>query len=240
VAGRRGSRGRSDQLETSGCGQTRPTHGRASIAFYASFAQYKRYFAACGFGNEARAIGKAAQANDQAGMRRGGTIFLDEVAELPPDLQAKLLRVLQEGEFEPVGSSQTRKVDVWVIAASNRDLVGAVSEGRFREDLYYRLNVVPIELPPLRECGDDVVTLATAFAARVATRMGRAIEPLSTSDVARLRGYAWPGNIRELQNVIERAIITSVEAGSTWRVSSKRVRSPRPQRPRCHPHRARA
>jgi transcriptional regulator with GAF, ATPase, and Fis domain len=133
------------------------------------------------------------------------------VAELPADLQAKLLRVIQEGEFEPVGSSQTRKVDVRVIAATNRDLGRAVSEGRFREDLYYRLNVVPIEVPPLRERGDDVVTLAVAFAARVGKRMGCTVEPLATDDVARLRAYAWPGNIRELQNVIERAVITSTD-----------------------------
>src|SRR5262249_19532587 len=121
------------------------------------------------------------------------------------------LRVIQEGEFEPVGSSQTRRVDVRIIAATNRDLGHEVSEGRFREDLYYRLNVVPIEVPPLRERGDDVVTLAAAFAARVGKRMGRRVEPLSEDDVARLRSYAWPGNIRELQNVIERAVITSAD-----------------------------
>jgi len=164
------------------------------------------------FGHERGAFTGATQRRDgRFALAHGGTIFLDEVAELPADLQAKLLRVLQEGEFEPVGSSQTRKVDVRVIAATNRDLVRAVSEGRFREDLYYRLNVVPIEVPPLRERGDDVIILATAFAARVGKRMGRTIEPLSPSDVTRLRAYAWPGNIRELQNVIERAVITSVD-----------------------------
>jgi PAS domain S-box-containing protein len=164
------------------------------------------------FGHERGAFTGATQRRDgRFALAHGGTIFLDEVAELPADLQAKLLRVLQEGEFEPVGSSQTRKVDVRVIAATNRDLVRAVSEERFREDLYYRLNVVPIEVPPLRERGDDVVALATAFAARVATRMGRTIEPLSANDVERLRAYAWPGNVRELQNVIERAVITSVD-----------------------------
>jgi PAS domain S-box-containing protein len=164
------------------------------------------------FGHERGAFTGATQRRDgRFALAHGGTIFLDEVAELPADLQAKLLRVLQEGEFEPVGSSQTRKVDVRVIAATNRDLVRAVSEGRFREDLYYRLNVVPIEVPPLRERGDDVVALAAAFAARVGKRMGRTIEPLSANDVARLRAYAWPGNVRELQNVIERAVITSAD-----------------------------
>jgi transcriptional regulator with GAF, ATPase, and Fis domain len=163
------------------------------------------------FGHERGAFTGATQRREgRFALAHGGTIFLDEVAELATDLQAKLLRVLQEGEFELVGSAQTRKVDVRVIAATNRALGRAVSEGRFREDLYYRLNVVPIEVPPLRQRGDDVVVLANAFAARVAKRIGRAVEPLSAEDAAQLRSYAWPGNIRELQNVIERAVITSV------------------------------
>jgi PAS domain S-box-containing protein len=164
------------------------------------------------FGHERGAFTGATQRREgRFALAHGGTIFLDEVAELPADLQAKLLRVLQEGEFEPVGSSQTRKVDVRVIAATNRDLGRAVREGRFREDLYYRLNVVPIEVPPLRARGNDAVILATAFAARVAKRLGRTLEPLSPDDVARLGTYAWPGNVRELQNVIERAVITSAD-----------------------------
>jgi transcriptional regulator with GAF, ATPase, and Fis domain len=162
------------------------------------------------FGHERGAFTGATQRREgRFALAHDGTIFLDEVAELPADLQAKLLRVLQEGEFEPVGSSRTRKVNVRVITATNRDLGRAVREGRFREDLYYRLNVVPIEVPPLRERGDDVVILAAAFAARVGKRMGRTVDPLSADDIARLRAYAWPGNIRELQNVIERAVITS-------------------------------
>ncbi len=164
------------------------------------------------FGHERGAFTGATQRRESRfALAHGGTIFLDEIAELPADLQAKLLRVLQDGEFEPVGSSHTRTVDVRVIAATNRDLGRAVSEGRFREDLYYRLHVVPIEVPPLRERGDDVVILAAAFAAGVGKRMGRTVELLAADDVARLRAYAWPGNIRELQNVIERAVITSTD-----------------------------
>jgi PAS domain S-box-containing protein len=164
------------------------------------------------FGHERGAFTGATQRREgRFALAHSGTIFLDEVAELPADLQAKLLRVIQEGEFEPVGSSQTRKVDVRLIAATNRDLGREVSAGRFREDLYYRLNVVPIEVPPLRERGDDVIVLAAAFAARVAKRMGRTVELLAADDVAQLRAYAWPGNIRELQNVIERAVITSTD-----------------------------
>src|SRR5262249_13242594 len=121
----------------------------------------------------------------------------------------KLLRVLQEGEFEPVGSSRTRKVDVRVVAATNRDLKKATAEGRFREDLFYRLNVFPLNLPPLRERGDDVVLLAARFARQFAPRAGRQLAPLPADAAARLRSYSWPGNVRELQNVIERAVITA-------------------------------
>jgi PAS domain S-box-containing protein len=164
------------------------------------------------FGHEKGAFTGATQRRDgRFALADGGTIFLDEIGELPPDLQAKLLRVLQEGEFEPVGSSRTRKVDVRVITATNRDLAAAVRDGRVREDLYYRLNVFPIRVPALRERGDDVAVLAAAFAERVARRMGHTIEPLSAADTARLRRYTWPGNVRELQNVIERAVITATD-----------------------------
>jgi PAS domain S-box-containing protein len=164
------------------------------------------------FGHEKGAFTGATQRRDgRFAVADGGTIFLDEVGDLPADLQAKLLRVLQEGEFEPVGSSQTRRVDVRVIAATNRDLAGAVGAGRFREDLYYRLNVFPIDVPPLRERGEDAALLAVTFAARIAQRMGRRVEPLSADDLARLRAYTWPGNVRELQNVIERAVIMAVD-----------------------------
>ncbi len=137
----------------------------------------------------------------------GGTIFLDEVGELNKELQAKLLRVLQEGEFTPIGSSRVRHTDVRVIAATNRDLSREVREGRFRTDLFYRLNVFPIPVPPLREREDDIRLLADHFAARFAARMGREILPLSVECIERLQAYDWPGNVRELQNVIERGVI---------------------------------
>ncbi len=140
----------------------------------------------------------------------GGTIFLDEIGDLPIELQSKLLRVLQEGEFEPVGSSNTEKVDVRVVAATNRDLMKEVKEGNFREDLYYRLNVFQIELPPLRERSGDVERIAQAFVEKFSKRNGLSLELLNEDDVRRLNAYSWPGNIRELQNVIERAVITSV------------------------------
>jgi PAS domain S-box-containing protein len=162
------------------------------------------------FGHEQGAFtGATKKREGRFALADGGTIFLDEIGELPVELQVKLLRVLQEGEFEPVGSSRTQKVDVRVIAATNRDLKQATQVGKFREDLYYRLNVFPIELPPLRERGDDISLLASTFANKFAQRMGRLIEPLSESCIGRLKAYGWPGNVRELQNVIERAVITA-------------------------------
>ncbi len=137
----------------------------------------------------------------------GGTIFLDEIGELPPDTQVKLLRVLQEREIEPVGSSQTKKVDVRVITATNRDLAKEVAAGRFRADLFYRLNVVPIEMPPLRERSGDVELLAHFFADRFARELGKRIESISRAALERLRAYDWPGNVRELSNLIERAVV---------------------------------
>ena len=162
------------------------------------------------FGHERGAFtGATAKRDGRFTLADGGTIFLDEVGELPIELQGKLLRVLQEGEFEPVGSSRTRKVDVRVVAATNRDLSRATADGKFREDLFYRLSVFPVTLPPLRERGDDVVLLAEEFARQFAARAGRKLAPLSPEAVVRLRSYSWPGNVRELQNVIERAVITA-------------------------------
>src|SRR4029079_13215970 len=162
------------------------------------------------FGHEQGAFTGATKKRDgRFALAHGGTIFLDEIGELPLDLQAKLLRIIQEGEFEPVGSSQTRKVDVRLIAATNRDLEKLLRAGQFRADLFYRLNVYPIKLPPLRERPGDIGMLATAFARNFARRMGRRLVPLSDDCVRRLQAYHWPGNVRELQNIVERAMITS-------------------------------
>jgi formate hydrogenlyase transcriptional activator len=139
----------------------------------------------------------------------GGTLFLDEVSELPAETQTKLLRVLQEGEFEPVGSSKTMKVDVRVIAASNRDLKTDVAGGRFRADLYYRLNVFPIHVPPLRARSEDIPALAQFFLERFARKLGKPLRSVDPDTVAMLQAHSWPGNIRDLQNTIERAVILS-------------------------------
>lgn len=139
----------------------------------------------------------------------GGTIFLDEVGEIPMELQSKLLRVLQESELERVGDDVTRSVDVRVIAATNRNLEELIVEGEFREDLFYRLSVFPIDVPPLRERGDDVIQLAQHFLDQTCKDFGREAMQLTRSQANELRGYPWPGNIRELKNVIERAVILS-------------------------------
>jgi PAS domain S-box-containing protein len=162
------------------------------------------------FGHERGAFTGATQRRQgRFELADGGTIFLDEIGDLPLDLQGKLLRVLQEGAFEPVGSSRTHRVDVRVLSATNRDLGRDAREGRFREDLYYRLNVFPLHLPPLRERGGDVVRIAESLARSLAPRLGRPPATLSTEDAVALRAYAWPGNVRELRNVMERALITS-------------------------------
>ena len=162
------------------------------------------------FGHEAGAF------TDAARKRRGrfelahrGTIFLDEIGELPTEAQAKLLRVLQEQEFERLGGSETVKCDVRVIAATNRELAAMVEEGTFRADLYYRLAVFPIALPPLRERDEDIGPLARAFVLQGARRLGRRPPALDLHGLAALRAYRWPGNVRELQNVVERALILS-------------------------------
>ena len=144
-------------------------------------------------------------------LASGGTLFLDEIGEVPLELQAKLLRVLQEGELERVGDDRTRRVDVRVVAATNRDLEHAVEEGRFRSDLYYRLAVFPIVIPPLRERPEDIVPLARHFVSQYAKRAARAEPEVTREDAAILTAYAWPGNVRELANVIERALIFSVD-----------------------------
>ena len=162
------------------------------------------------FGHEKGAFTGATQRREgRFKLAHGGTIFLDEIGEMPLDLQTTLLRVLQEGEFEPVGSSRTESIDVRVITATNRNLKDMVDNGTFRGDLLYRLNVFPIHMPPLRERGEDVVLLAQVFAQAFASQRGQDVPALTPGARARLQRYDWPGNIRELQNVIERAFITS-------------------------------
>ena len=139
----------------------------------------------------------------------GSTIFLDEIGELPLELQAKLLHVLERGEFERLGSSRTIRVDVRVVAATNRDLAGMVRAGKFREDLYYRLNVFPITTPPLRARLEDMPLLVWAFVREFAPAQGKTFEQIPRRTMEALQRYPWPGNVRELRNVIERAIILS-------------------------------
>jgi DNA-binding NtrC family response regulator len=140
----------------------------------------------------------------------GGTIFLDEIGTMSPTLQSKLLRVLQEREFEPLGSERTQKVDVRVIAATNRDLRQMVADGRFQEDLYYRLNVIPIHIPPLRERREDIPVLVEHFIAKHAQRAGKRIEAVAPGVMQGLHASDWPGNVRELENTIERAVVLSL------------------------------
>ncbi|MEN8145265.1 MAG: sigma 54-interacting transcriptional regulator [Gemmatimonadota bacterium] len=162
------------------------------------------------FGHERGAFtGAQSRRQGRFELADGGTIFLDEVGDLPLELQAKLLRVLQEGEFERVGGTETKRVDVRVIAATNRDLAVHVRDGAFRSDLYYRLNVFPISLPPLRKRKSDIPILVRMFTERYARKLGRDISTIPQEVLDQLRSYPWPGNIRELQNVIERSVIAS-------------------------------
>jgi len=165
------------------------------------------------FGHERGAFtGAIAKRMGRFALAHKGTIFLDEIGDIPLDVQAKLLRVLQEGEFDPVGSTQTLKVDVRVIAATNRDLRAAVKAGDFRADLYYRISVFPIEAPPLRERREDIPALVALFADRYSTAFGRDVTEVSQRAMDTIQRYPWPGNIRELQNVIERAVIVSPDS----------------------------
>jgi formate hydrogenlyase transcriptional activator len=162
------------------------------------------------FGHEKGAFtGAIARKMGRFELADGGTIFLDEVGDLPLELQAKLLRILQEGEFERLGDPTPRTVDVRVIAATNRDLDVAITEGRFREDLYYRLHVFPLRIPPLRDRLEDIPMLVQHFIQKFSTRLGKRIDGVAPSVVEKLQAWHWPGNVREMENVIERAGILS-------------------------------
>ena len=162
------------------------------------------------FGHERGAFtGATARQMGRFELAHGGTIFLDEIGDLPLNLQAKLLRVLQDGEFERLGSGKSIKVNVRVIAATNRNLLEAMARGIFRPDLYFRLNVYPINVPPLRERKKDIEALAHAFLREVEEKLNKQFGAISSDALAELQGYDWPGNVRELQNIIQRAAVIS-------------------------------
>jgi transcriptional regulator with GAF, ATPase, and Fis domain len=162
------------------------------------------------FGHEKGAFtGAIAQKLGRFELADKGTLFLDEVGDIPPSLQPKLLRILQEQEFERLGSSRTHQVDVRLVAATHRDLTGMVKNGEFRSDLYFRLNVFPVQLPPLRERREDIPALVKHFVDFLGRRVGRQIDLIPKETMLDLCSYDWPGNIRELQNLIERALILS-------------------------------
>ena len=164
------------------------------------------------FGHEKGAFsGALARRLGRFELANGGTIFLDEVGEMPPDAQVKLLRVIQEQEFERIGGNETIRTDVRLIAATNRDLHRAVQDGTFREDLFYRLNVFPVELPPLRERSGDIPLLVRFFVEKYAVPFDRHVETIAPETLERLVAYRWPGNIRELQNLVERALILATD-----------------------------
>jgi formate hydrogenlyase transcriptional activator len=176
------------------------------------------------FGHEKGALtGAIGQRVGRFELANHGTVFLDEIGEIPLDLQPKLLRVLQEREFERLGSSRTLKTDARLIAATNRDLSAMVEEGKFRSDLFYRLDVFPIRVPALRDRKEDIPLLVRHFVQQFSRRLGKNIDSIPTTTMEALCEYPWPGNIRELQNVIERAVIIST--GSVLNVSIEDLRS---------------
>jgi formate hydrogenlyase transcriptional activator len=185
------------------------------------------------FGHERGAFtGAAAQRIGRFELADRGTLFLDEIGDIPLQLQSKLLRVMQEQEFERLGSTSTRKVDIRIVAATNQNLEMMMEENQFRSDLYYRLNVFPIELPPLRERGEDIVILLHYFVDRHSRKIGKQFEKITQRTLDLFRTYDWPGNIRELQNVVERAVILcegeTFSVGETFLQRKSNPLSPRP------------
>jgi formate hydrogenlyase transcriptional activator len=177
------------------------------------------------FGHEKGAFtGAIAQKIGRFELANGGTLFLDEVGDIPLELQSKFLRVLQEQEFERLGSNRTIRVDIRLVAATNRDLAQMVTDREFRSDLYYRLNVFPIYNPPLRDRADDIPALVQYFTQKFAARMNKRITTITTDTMTALTRYHWPGNIRELENFIERAVILSRGSSLTVPLSELRAR----------------
>jgi len=182
------------------------------------------------FGHEKGAFTGASQRRvGRFELADGGTIFLDEIGELSPEMQIAFLRVLQEREFERVGGQERIRIDVRVIAATNRDLTAAVDEGDFRQDLFYRLNVFPVEMPPLREREEDIPVLVEYFIGRYARKAGKTFRRVSKRTLDQLQAYPWPGNVRELQNVIERSVIVSdtedFQVDQSWLSAAPRIES---------------
>ena len=210
----RGESGTGKELAARALHQNSPRRERAFVAINCA-ALTETLLESELFGHERGAFtGALAQKKGKLEVADGGTLFLDEVGEMPHAIQAKLLRVLQEREFERVGGTRTIRVDVRVVAATNRDLEEAVRKGEFRQDLYYRLNVVSFEMPPLRERREDIPLLASYFVSKYAAKFKRKVTGLSTEARECLTGYDWPGNVRELENAVERAVVL----GSTDRV----------------------
>jgi formate hydrogenlyase transcriptional activator len=177
------------------------------------------------FGHEKGAFtGAIAQKVGRFELADGGTLFLDEIGEIPLDLQPKLLRVLQEQEFERLGGTRTLRVNVRLVAATNRDLAKMVAERQFRSDLYYRLNVFPLTMPPLRQRPEDIPLLVRYFVQQHARRLNRAIESIPAEAMTALTRYSWPGNVRELENFIERSVLLS--PGSVLRVAVEDLKAP--------------
>src|SRR5262249_349756 len=186
------------------------------------------------FGHEKGAFtGAIAQKIGRFEMADKGTLFLDEVGDIPPVLQPKLLRVLQEQEFERLGSGRTHKVDVRLVAATNRDLARMVGRGQFRTDLYYRPNVFPILVPPLKERREDIPALVTHFVKLYSRRMGKQVDSIPADTMAAFQWYSWPGNIRELQNLVERAVILSRDGVLPNPLQKKQIEPANPNRLRA-------